>query len=184
MAATACGGGGGDSGGTTHVVSAGAATSGSISPSTVTVSEGATASFTITPDGGYGILDVTGCNGSLNGNTYTTGSIFANCTVTATFALPGQPALSLSAPKTFRFNWVDVSGATHYKLLENSDGMSGFTQVGADIAQGVKSVEHVVPLYARMNAQYILQAHKLRCSTPCTYPYFCRNNCMSGIFGI
>jgi hypothetical protein len=122
------------------------------------VSEGATVSFTITPDDGYGILDVTGCNGSLNGSTYTTGSIFANCTVTATFALPGQPALSLSAPKTFRFNWVDVSGASHYKLLENNDGMSGFTQVGANIAQGVQSVEHVVPLYARMDAQYILQA--------------------------
>jgi hypothetical protein len=53
--------------------------------------------------------------------------------------------------------WADVTGATHYKLLENVDGSSGFAQVGQDIAQGTRSVDHIVPLYARLNAQYILQ---------------------------
>jgi hypothetical protein len=77
--------------------------------------------------------------------------------------VPTEPAaasltLTFTAIKTFHFSWSDVSWATHYKLLENPDGISGFTQVGDDIAQGVQTVDHVVPLFARINAQYILQS--------------------------
>lgn len=60
--------------------------------------------------------------------------------------------------KTFRFQWTDVSNATHYKLLENPDSASGFTQVGADIPQGTETIDHIVPLYARVNAEYLLQS--------------------------
>ncbi|MDR2013742.1 MAG: cellulase family glycosylhydrolase, partial [Rhodanobacter sp.] len=61
---------------------------GTISPSApVTVNSGAATAFTLTPDSGYKIASVSGCNGSLNGNTYTTGAITANCAVSATFAL-------------------------------------------------------------------------------------------------
>lgn len=67
------------------------------------------------------------------------------------------PTLTFNAIKIFNFTWTDVSGATHYKLLENADGVSGFTQVGNDIPQGIQNVDHVVPLYARLNGQYILQ---------------------------
>jgi hypothetical protein len=59
--------------------------------------------------------------------------------------------------KTFRFTWTDVPGSTHYRLLENPDGFSGFSQVGSDIPQGTETVDHVVPLYMRINASYILQ---------------------------
>ena len=59
--------------------------------------------------------------------------------------------------KTFRFTWTDVPGSTHYRLLENPDGFSGFRQVGSDIPQGTETVDHVVPLYMRINASYILQ---------------------------
>ena len=38
--------------------------------------------------------------------------------------------------KTFRFTWSDVSDATFYRVMENPDGVSGFTQVSGDIAQG------------------------------------------------
>ncbi len=69
-----------------------------------------------------------------------------------------MPALSFEPVKVFRFTWTDVDKATHYKLLENPDGKSGFVQVGEDIPQGSESVGHVVPLYARVNAQYILQS--------------------------
>ncbi|MGI9305005.1 MAG: FG-GAP repeat protein, partial [Gammaproteobacteria bacterium] len=68
------------------------------------------------------------------------------------------PALTFPGVKTFGFTWSDVSDATHYKLLENPDGVSGFAQVGNDIAQGVQRVDHVVPLYSRVNAQYMLQS--------------------------
>ncbi|HHJ15274.1 MAG TPA: integrin, partial [Gammaproteobacteria bacterium] len=68
------------------------------------------------------------------------------------------PALSFSGIKTFRFTWSDASDATHYRLLENPDGLSGFTPVSGDIPQGTQVYEHRVPLYARTNAQYLLQS--------------------------
>jgi hypothetical protein len=60
--------------------------------------------------------------------------------------------------KTFRFSWVDELNATHYRLLENPDGVSGFSQVGSDIPQGTETYDHIVPLYNRINASYILQS--------------------------
>ena len=38
--------------------------------------------------------------------------------------------------KQLIFSWTAVTGSTHYNLLENPDGSSGFTQVGADIPAG------------------------------------------------
>lgn len=67
-------------------------------------------------------------------------------------------SLSFTAVKTFRFDWTDVADASHYRLLENPDGNSGFTQVGDDIPQGQQTVDHIVPLYQRINASYILQS--------------------------
>ena len=66
--------------------------------------------------------------------------------------------LGLEPIKTFRFDWEAVSGATAYKLLENPDGQSGFTQLGDDIPQGTETLAQTVPLHVRVNAQYILQA--------------------------
>ncbi|MEZ5599753.1 MAG: hypothetical protein R3F36_01395 [Candidatus Competibacteraceae bacterium] len=48
---------------------------------------GTTHRFIVTPNSGYQIDSVTGCDGSLGGTTYTTGPITANCTVTASFRL-------------------------------------------------------------------------------------------------
>ncbi len=73
-------------------------------------------------------------------------------------ATAAVPALAFGTVKTFRFTWTDVTEATHYRLLENPDGGSGFTQVGSDISTGIEAYNHVVPLYARVNAQYILQS--------------------------
>ena len=67
-----------------------------------------------------------------------------------------NPTLTLDI-KTFRFTWTDVPNATHYRLLENPDGISGFSQVGSDISPGVGIFEHYVPLYKRVNARYIFQ---------------------------
>ena len=68
------------------------------------------------------------------------------------------PTLSYTAVKGFTFTWTDVAGATFYRILENPDGASGFTQVGDDIGAGEQTVTLSVPLYARVNAQYILQS--------------------------
>lgn len=60
---------------------------GSIDPSTPqTVNYNDTVLFTVTPNVGYYIHSVTGCNGTLSGNTYITGPVTADCIVNATFS--------------------------------------------------------------------------------------------------
>ncbi len=72
----------------THTVTPTAGANGSIAPSTPqTVNDGSTAVFTLTPDAHYRVADASGCGGSLSGNTYTTGPITADCTVSATFEI-------------------------------------------------------------------------------------------------
>lgn len=66
--------------------------------------------------------------------------------------------VEFSPTKTFEFSWNEVEGAEYYQLLENSDGRSGFTQVGTDISKGTHQYAHVVPLHKRMNAKYLLAA--------------------------
>ena len=42
--------------------------------------------------------------------------------------------------KRLIFDWAEVPGATHYRLFQDPDGRSGFTQVGEDIPAGTLSV--------------------------------------------
>jgi hypothetical protein len=46
-----------------------------------------TTTFTVTPDTGYHTESATGCSGTLNGDTYTTGPVTADCTLSASFAV-------------------------------------------------------------------------------------------------
>ncbi len=62
------------------------AINGSITPSTpLSANWGASLTFTITPDDGYQIESVTGCDGTLSGTSFTTGPVTADCSVSATF---------------------------------------------------------------------------------------------------
>jgi len=82
-------------------------------------------------------------------------------TVTITIPPPAtaaSPSLAFTPTKVFRFTWSDVSDASFYRVLENTDGTSGFSQVSGDIAQGTESFDLIVPLHARVNARYILQS--------------------------
>lgn len=169
---TACSGGSGSDSSTpasfTVSVSINNVSGGSVNPSTpVTVASGQTTTINISPITGYTIGSATGCNGSLSGTNYTTGPVLADCQVQVNFILvtaAASPLLTFTQVKNFRFTWSDQAGATHYRLLENADGNSGFTQVGSDIAAGVEVIDHIVPLFNRINAQYILQT----CfNTPC-----------------
>ncbi len=100
------------------------------------------------------------------------GGVFLLCVLAILFALggcsgggpsdrppPAPDVVSLGwepvSVKLFRFTWDDVAGATEYRLFENPDGSSGFTQV-ASIAPGVQSYDLAVFLPARVNARYIL----------------------------
>ena len=72
----------------THVVTPLAGPNGAIAPSIPqTITDGATTSFTVTPDAHYAIDSVSGCGGNLVGNLYTTGPVTADCAVTAAFAI-------------------------------------------------------------------------------------------------
>ena len=51
-----------------------------------------------------------------------------------------------------------MSDATFYRVLEDPDGNSGFSPLSGDLPAGTVSFEQVVPLYARINARYILQS--------------------------
>jgi hypothetical protein len=72
---------------------------------------------------------------------------------------PNAPSLSLTGQsiKTFAFDWPEVSGATGYRLLENPDDVSGYTEI-ASIAADATSHELDVFLPGRINASYILEA--------------------------
>jgi len=60
--------------------------------------------------------------------------------------------------KQLQFSWSAVSNATHYKLMENPDGSSGFTQMGADITTTSHTVDIAVHRQDWVNARYLLQA--------------------------
>ena len=85
-----CGGGGGGGDSTpapipTYTITASAGDNGAISPTSVTVNEGQTASFNISPDNGYIVSSASGCNGTLTDNTFITGSITGSCSITVSF---------------------------------------------------------------------------------------------------
>jgi hypothetical protein len=76
---------------------------------------------------------------------------------------PSPPAVAATATlsfgiKSFRFSWADVAGATFYRVMEQPDNGEGFTQVSEDIGSSVQTFVHIVPLFDRVNAQYILQS--------------------------
>jgi len=71
-----------------YTVTPSAGANGSITPNTAqSINYNASTSFTVTPNTGYHIASVSGCGGTLSGNTYTTGPITADCAVTAAFAI-------------------------------------------------------------------------------------------------
>ena len=85
-----------------YTVTATAGPGGSITPASTTVAHGATTRFTVTPDAGFVIDTVSGCGGTLAGNTFTTGPVTADCDVSASFAvgLVTVSAAASAAPGT------------------------------------------------------------------------------------
>ena len=67
----------------TYTITPTVSSGGTINPTSRTINHGSTTTFTVTPDSGYQIASVTGCGGTLNGDTFTTGAISGNCSITA-----------------------------------------------------------------------------------------------------
>lgn len=85
----------------TYTVTTSAGGGGTISPSTPqTVNYNSTTLFTVTPNTGYSISSVTGCGGSLSGNTYMTGPITADCTVSVT-STPNGVSMVAGSTQTY-----------------------------------------------------------------------------------
>jgi len=69
------------------------------------------------------------------------------------------PTLSLTTDiKTLDFGWTAVSGATFYRLAENSDGASGFTPIGGDLANTSYRHDIAVHRHNWSQARYVVEA--------------------------
>jgi hypothetical protein len=102
-----------------------AGSNGTISPSSSQlVNNGNVARFTITPNTGYYIASVSGCNGSLSGSTYTTGAITANCQVAATFTTANitvaypNGGQTLYRDSTYKIRWTYTGNPGSYVKIE------------------------------------------------------------------
>lgn len=88
LAVAGCGGGGNSDGDDRWVVTPTASDGGSISPSSPQkVDIGTSVIFQISPDDGYQIVSVTGCDGTLAETSYTTAAFNMDCTVSVVFGL-------------------------------------------------------------------------------------------------
>ena len=63
--------------------------------------------------------------------------------------------MSFTPTKAFSFNWTAATNATYYELYETATIGSGYTLIKTTTAT---SFDHVVPLYARLNAKYMLKS--------------------------
>ena len=91
-----------------------------------------------------------------NGSGNIAGANVTNVAV-ACAAPPAAPTLSLGfGVKELRFTWLAVGGADFYRLLENPDGVSGYTEVATNLT--ALSHNHTIPVHRRLNARYILEA--------------------------
>jgi N-acetylneuraminic acid mutarotase len=88
---------------------------GTITPASATVNAGGTTTLTLVPKSGYVLTGATGCGGSLVGNLYTTGTINAACTVTASFVAA--------------FTWVSGSSTTGASSVYGAQGVAASTNV-------------------------------------------------------
>jgi hypothetical protein len=69
------------------------------------------------------------------------------------------PVLSLAPGlKQLRFSWTSVAGATSYRLLQNPDGASGFTQVGPDLTTTSMALDVTVYRQNWARALYLVEA--------------------------
>jgi|GEM_PF-2404370 hypothetical protein len=90
---------------------------GLMSPASARVNQGKTATFTVTANNGYSIVDVSGCGGVLDGTEFTTAAITADCTINPTFTVLSTQNVKASAlHQQAAIAWDAIAGATDYCL--------------------------------------------------------------------
>jgi len=73
-------------------------------------------------------------------------------------AAPAIPTLTYEPTKVFRFTWQDVPDATYYQLQERVNTGGKLNVISDKILFGTQTFKHIVPLYARLNAEYVLRS--------------------------
>lgn len=97
--------------------------SAAVTPEEAEVEEGQSISFEIAPDTGFRILSASGCGGSLDGSTFTTGAVTADCTV----AVMLEPLTAApTEPKTFEVG-TTVNGGSATVTPEEAEVTEGET---------------------------------------------------------
>lgn len=91
-------------------------------------------------------------------NTGDSGEISMQADQTANLPTRVEVNLGYIADKIFRLTWSASQGVEYYKVLENADGVSGFSDISGELAATTETFDHRIPLYARVNAQYLVQA--------------------------
>jgi hypothetical protein len=72
---------------------------------------------------------------------------------------PAAPVLTMDLGlKHLRFSWTAPAGAATYKLLRSPDGVSAFSQIGADVTATVLNLDVAVHLESWARAAYVVQA--------------------------
>ena len=115
-----------------YTVTPSAGAGGSINPSTaVTVEEGSAASFTITADTGYQVIEPVGgtCGGTLSGNTFTTAAVNQNCSVVANFQVVSTEP---DADNDGIFDEVDICPETASGEAVDDNGCSATDYIVAE----------------------------------------------------
>lgn len=101
-----------------YTVSTTTSDGGTISPASQIITHGNSVEFTLSSESGYSLASVTGCNGTLEDNIYTTGSVTAKCTIVAEFSpvaeyLDGEYRGVMHSPKNIFFtDSVNISFST------------------------------------------------------------------------
>ncbi len=171
LLASCGGGGGGGAGPATPTIPV------TISPDTATVEAGSTQAFSASGGSGGYIFTVSSGIGSINaGGLYTAPQTTGSATITVSDSqgrsatstvqivapvAPTAPTLSLSASiKELHFTWTASTRAVTYRLLKNSDGASGFTQIGQDIPASSRTATIEISVHREdwMHALYMVSA--------------------------
>jgi len=116
------------------------------------------------------VIDASAVDTSTPGNyivTYDVSDAAGNAAATAKRTVTVQPPVPVKTTvsvngdiKTLNFSWTEPEYVDYYRLLENVDGHSGFTQLGADIPVGTSKVPRdiAVHLFHWLEAQYLVEA--------------------------
>lgn len=102
-----------------------ASSGGAIAPESQSVDHGSSAEFTLSADFGYRLDSVSGCDGTLSGDVFSTGLVTEACSVSADFSLlalsaPANPEASAGVRRV-QIRWDEVDDAAQYNLFYGTD---------------------------------------------------------------